>query len=243
MVVTRGDQGSIFYNKKENKFNPKKGFNTFVWDMYCEGPYKLEGEKLTEGLSGPMALPGIYNVEIITSQKNKSNTLKTEITLIKDPRVSASSKDFEDQFNLIKQVNQKLSELHKSVEVIRQNQSEISDWISRSENNENYNQIKTDGEKLIDTLKDIENLLVFTDYKGARDRLNTPVVLNVKLAGLLPVLDSADFKPTDQSYGVYTEVSNEIDEQLDKLKAMQESGLVDFQELVSNNNIPGLKNL
>ena len=68
-------------------------------------------------------------------------------------------------------------------------------------------------------------------------------MLNVKRAGLFPVLDSADFKPTDQSYGVYTEVSNEIDEQLDKLKAMQESGLVDFQELVSNNNIPGLKNL
>ena len=73
----------------------------------------------------------------ITSKKKKSNTLKTEITLIKDPRVSASAKDFEDQFNLIQQVNQKLSELHKSVEVIRQNQSEISDWISRSENNEN----------------------------------------------------------------------------------------------------------
>ncbi len=234
---------SFLPSKKENKFNPKKGFNTFVWDMYCEGPYKLEGEKLTEGLSGPMALPGIYNVEIITSNKNKSNSLKTEITLIKDPRVSASRKDLEDQFNLIQKVNQKLSELHNNVEVIRQNQSEISDWISRSENNANYNKIKSDGDKLIKTLKDIENLLVFTDYKGARDRLNNPVVLNVKLAGLLPVLDSADFKPTDQSYGVYTEVSNEIDEQLDKLKAMQESGLVDFQELVNNNNIPGLKNL
>ena len=123
---------SFLPSKKENKFNPKKGFNTFIWDMYCEGPYKLEGEKLTEGLSGPMALPGIYTVEIITSKKKKSNTLKTEITLIKDPRVSASAKDFEDQFNLIQQVNQKLSELHKSVEVIRQNQSEISDWISRS---------------------------------------------------------------------------------------------------------------
>ena len=60
---------------------------------------------------------------------------------------------------------------------------------------------------------------------------------------MLPVLDSADFKPTDQSYGVYTEVSNEIDEQLDKLKAMQESDLIDFQELVSNSNIPLLKNL
>ena len=157
--------------------------------------------------------------------------------------MTASSKDFEDQFTLIQKVNLKLSELHKSVEVIRQNQSEISDWISRSENNTNYNKVKSSGEKLIETLKDIEKLLVFTDYKGARDRLNTPVVLNVKLAGLLPVLDSADFKPTDQSYGVYTEVSNEIDEQLDKLKAMQESGLVDFQELVSTSNIPGLKNL
>ena len=74
-------------------------------------------------------------------------------------------------------------------------------------------------------------------------RLNNPVVLNVKLASLIPVIDSADFKPTDQSYGVYTEVSEEIDQQLDKLKSMQESDLVDFQDLVSKNNIPGLKSL
>ena len=73
--------------------------------------------------------------------------------------------------------------------------------------------------------------------------LNVPVVLNVKLAGLIPVVDSADFKPTDQSFGVFKEVSSEIDEQFDKLKAMQESGLADFEDLIYKSNIPGLKSI
>ena len=150
---------------------------------------------------------------------------------------------FDAQYSLLQKVNDKISELHKSVETIRKNQTEISDWISRSDNSNNYEEINEIGTNLITKLNEIEKLLVFTDYKGARDRLNNPVVLNVKLASLIPVIDSADFKPTDQSYGVYTEVSEEIDQQLDKLKSMQESDLVDFQDLVSKNNIPGLKSL
>ena len=88
-----------------------------------------------------------------------------------------------------------------------------------------------------------EQSLVFSDYRGARDRLNFPVVLNAKLAGLIPVIDSADFKPTDQSIGVFNEIGDEVDQQLDKLKAMQESGLADFEDMVDKSNIPGLKSI
>jgi len=230
-------------SKSTSVLKVTKGYNKFLWDMYSESPYKLEGDKLTAGLSGPMVVPGNYDVELQITNKSKTTTLNTSVKLLKDPRVSATENDFDAQYSLLQKVNDKISELHKSVETIRKNQTEISDWISRSDNSSNYDEINEIGTKLITKLNEIEKLLVFTDYKGARDRLNNPVVLNVKLASLIPVIDSADFKPTDQSYGVYTEVSEEIDQQLDKLKSMQESDLVDFQDLVSKNNIPGLKSL
>ena len=229
--------------KKKSDLRINKGFNEFIWDMYANDPYKLEGEQLTAGVSGPMVTPGDYNLELILTKGKKSTTLSTTVTLVKDPRVSASEKDLNDQYELLQDINSKLSDVHKTVEIVRVNQQEIKSWISRSENVENFDKIKKDGEKLIADLNDIENSMVFSDYRGARDRLNVPVVLNVKLAGLIPVVDSADFKPTDQSFGVFKEVSSEIDEQFDKLKAMQESGLADFEDLIYKSNIPGLKSI
>ena len=211
--------------------------------MYSNDPYKLEGEQLTAGVSGPMATPGDYDIELILTKGNKTTSLKTNVTLVKDPRVSASDKDLDDQYNLLQNINSKLSEIHTSVEVIRINQEEIRGWISRSENASNHEKIKNDGEKLISELNAIEQSLVFSDYRGARDRLNFPVVLNAKLAGLIPVIDSADFKPTDQSIGVFNEIGDEVDQQFDKLKAMQESGLADFEDMVDKSNIPGLKSI
>ena len=229
--------------KKKSELTINKGFNEFIWDMYANDPYKLDGEQLTAGVSGPMVTPGDYDIELILTKGKNSTTLKTNVTLVKDPRVSASDKDLDDQYNLLQDINSKLSEIHKSVEIIRINQDEIRGWISRSENVTNYEKIKKDGEKLISELNAIENSLVFSEYKGARDRLNVPVVLNVKLAGLIPVIDSADFKPTDQSIGVFKEIGDEVDQQLDKLKAMQESGLADFEDMVDKSNIPGLKSI
>ena len=229
--------------KKKSDLRINKGFNEFIWDMYANDPYKLEGEQLTAGVSGPMVTPGNYNLELTLTKGKNSTTLSTTVKLVKDPRVSASEKDLNDQYDLLQDINSKLSDVHKTVEIVRVNQEEIKSWISRSESVDNFDKIKSDGEKLIAELNDIEKSMVFSDYRGARDRLNVPVVLNVKLAGLIPVVDSADFKPTDQSFGVFKEVSSEIDEQFDKLKAMQESGLADFEDLIYKSNIPGLKSI
>ena len=76
----------------------------------------------------------------------------SNVTLVKDPRVSASDKDLDDQYNLLQNINSKLSEIHTSVEVIRINQEEIRGWISRSEKASNHEKIKNDGEKLISEL-------------------------------------------------------------------------------------------
>jgi hypothetical protein len=40
--------------KKKSDLRINKGFNEFIWDMYANDPYKLEGEQLTAGVTmGP----------------------------------------------------------------------------------------------------------------------------------------------------------------------------------------------
>ena len=69
------------------------------------------------------------------------------------------------------------------------------------------------------------------------------IPLTSKLTGLIPVIDGTDTQPTVQSFEVFEEINERIDEVLEKLRYFQEVDLIDFQELVQKHNIPTLKTL
>jgi hypothetical protein len=47
--------------------------------------------------------------------------------------------------------------------------------------------------------------------------LNFPIKLNNKIAALQGIVESADVKPTEQTYSMFRTLSNRLDEQLGKL--------------------------
>ena len=103
--------------------------------------------------------------------------------------------------------------------------------------------IKKAGDKIIDALNEIENLIGSAGL-GFGALMSLPEIpLTSKLTGLIPVIDGTDTKPTDQSFGVLEEINERIDEVLEKLRYFQEVDLIDFQELVEKHNIPTLKTL
>jgi hypothetical protein len=55
--------------------------------------------------------------------------------------------------------------------------------------------------------------------RSSQDPLNYPIKLNNKIAALMGVIESADNRPTDQTYQVFDELSKELDAQLTKMNA------------------------
>ena len=227
-------KGNIIRNFNNIKTNT--GLNRFIWDMNHNAA--ISG--FQNAPNGPMALPGKYNFELKIKRDNIENSLSTLITLIKDPRAKASDADLQEQFDLLNSINSKYSELSENVNVAKINQAEISEWISRAKSNKNYDVIKKSGDKIIQSLNEVENLLISDDQGNPAQGVNKPLDLGIKLRGLIPVINSTDFKPTDQSQEVFIEIKDEIDEVLEKLRYFQEVDLIDFQELVEKNNIPRL---
>jgi len=223
------------YLTLNNTLKINVGTNRFIWDMnHNQAVLDEDGSP-----SGPMALPGDYNVELKITKGKKETSLSGSIKLIKDPRVKASDSDLQEQIDLLFAINKKYFELYSNSQVIKINQAEISEWISRAESNKNYDVIKKAGDKIIDALNDIENSLI-PSGNNLRAKLTKPIVLGLKLIGLIPVINSTDFKPTDQSQEVFAEIKDEIDGVLEKLRYFQEVDLIDFQELVEKNNISRL---
>ena len=223
------------YSTSNNNMKINVGVNRFIWDMnHNQAVMDEDGSP-----AGPMALPGDYNVELKIKRGKNEISLSGSIKLIKDPRAKASDSDLLEQIDLLFAINTKYADLYSNVQVIKTNQAEISEWISRAESNKNYDVIKKAGDKIIDALNVIESSLI-PSGKNLRAKLTKPIVLGLKLTGLIPVINSTDFKPTDQSHSVFIEIKDEIDEVLEKLRYFQEVDLIDFQELVEKNNIPRL---
>ncbi|MDP7195361.1 MAG: hypothetical protein QF864_04110, partial [SAR202 cluster bacterium] len=224
------------YSTANNNMKINVGANRFIWDMNHNNAVPNEAGSPP----GPMALAGDYNIELKIKRGKKETFLPGSIKLIKDPRTKATDSELKEQFDLLTSINTRYSELSEHVKVVKTNQAEISEWISRAETNKNYDVIKKAGDKIIDALNEIENLIGSAGL-GFGALMSLPEIpLTSKLTGLIPVIDGTDTKPTDQSFEVLEEINERIDEVLEKLRYFQEVDLIDFQELVEKNNVPRL---
>jgi 5-methylcytosine-specific restriction endonuclease McrBC GTP-binding regulatory subunit McrB len=67
------------------------------------------------------------------------------------------------------------------------------------------------------SLSDIEGEIYQVRLQSSQDPLNFPIKLNNKIAALQGIVESADVKPTEQTYSMFRTLSNKLDEQLGKL--------------------------
>src|SRR4029079_6689742 len=66
-------------------------------------------------------------------------------------------------------------------------------------------------------LSAIEGEIYQVKLQSSQDPLNFPIKLNNKIAALQGIVESADVRPTEQSYSVFRTLSNQLDEQLGRL--------------------------
>jgi hypothetical protein len=214
------------------------GMNRFIWDMRYPPANKVPGDKTTEDrvVSGPIAPPGRYTVVLKCSGIEKSKTFE----IIKDPRVEASQKELEDQFNLLLSIRDRLSETHDSINRIRSICSQVNEWTQRAIGHSSETLVTEAAKKITEKLSAIEIELIQTEYQGARDRLNLPTRLNSKLSEITSVVSAGDFAPTRQSYEVFQAVSDEIEPHLVTLQNTIDGDVKDFDNLVQELGIPAV---
>jgi len=65
-------------------------------------------------------------------------------------------------------------------------------------------------------------------------------MLNAKLHNLISVIAAADERPPQQAYDVFAYLSEETDEQLDKLDSILGESIADFNSAVQAANVPAV---
>ena len=213
------------------------GMNSFWWSMnYPAGP-KMVDTKFHDRPGGPLALPGAYTVRIAVGDWS----MEQPFNLVRDPRVSTSQRDLKAQFDLMTDIQNKLSEIVDGVNASRAIKKRLADWDSRLAASDlaakDVNKITSATSRLVKKLDKVEGELVQKELTSFGDALNYREMLFEKLSGLPPVVRSADTKPTQQSHDVYEKLAGQADKQLAALQALIDGDLAKINDQLAKLDI------
>jgi len=222
---------------KERRVPANAGVNRFVWDTRYPPARHVPGDKTTEDrLRGPLAPPGDYSVSITVGGESQTESFE----IVKDPRVLATDDDFKAQFDLLIEIRNRLSEVHDSINTIRGLKRQADEWTRRTRDHSAADAVASAASSLKDKLSAIEEELIQTQYRGARDRLNLPTKLNVKLAEITNVVAAADFAPPQQARDVLVDVGARITPHIERLTEVIETDAAEFENLVHELELPAI---
>lgn len=232
------------YNSQNNKggddtstcisLPAEAGMNSVVWDMHYPPSNVIVDEDPEDNQIRPLAPPGSYSVTL----SSQNSTMEHVFALLKDPRVTATQKDFEEQFSLLIKIRDKLSELHNAVSRIRSIRSQVDIWVTRAKEESRQTELMEMSCPLKETLDAIEEELVQTESRTNMDWLHLPTRLETKLLAIATVVGGADSAPTKQSYQVFHQLCELIDIQMNALQELVATELPRFSTLLQDQRIP-----
>ncbi len=213
----------------------KKGMNRFTWDMRYAGAKDFPGLIMWAGNTrGPQAPPGRYAVRLTANGVTKTQ----EFEIRRNAAVKgATDADLQEQFALAKQISGKVSAAHEAVVRIRSIKDQIAERAGKSTDA----RVKAASQQLTEKLTGVEGEIYQHRNRSSQDPLNFPIRLNNKLAALQGIVESGDYKPTDQSYAVFKDLSSRLDRQFASLDLIVKTDLAAFNKLLVGKKLAAVK--
>jgi hypothetical protein len=203
------------------------GMNNFSWDLRYPGATTFDGMIVWSARPsrGPKAPIGDYKVRITAGDYIETHNFKIKM----NPNLKGiTEKDLQEQFNLASKIRNKTSLANETVIKIRDIKSKLSDAKNKISNS-NYKKTVIPFLHKISTIE--ENLYQVKNQSG-QDPLNFPIKLNNRLASLRRSMENGDAKPTDGAYKVFSELSKELEQHLEKLNQIISSDFPKVNQLM-----------
>ncbi len=237
IMEMNGDIIQTFSNKSKDRatqLKVSKGGNRFVWNMRYSGYKTFPGLVFYSSPNiGPKAVPGKYKARLTAN----GQVTEQEFEIVKDPRVPTTQQEFQDQFDFLSKVRDKVSEAHQGILDIRKIKTDLN-YVKTKVDEKPENQNLLDAmKKFQDDLTVIENNIHQTKNQAQQDPLNFGIKLNNRLAFLMYEEGTGDYPPTQQAEQVRVELSKQIDDELNKLNTLIDNNVPAINEMIKEKGI------
>ncbi len=197
-----------------------QGLNRFTWNLRYPDASRFAGMIMWSGsTSGPVAPPGTYSVRLTVGDKSET----VPLTLLKDPRSTATAADIEEQFALALQIRDRTTEANDAVRTIRNVKAQLA--ARQKEAGPRGTALERLARPFVTELSTVEGEIYQVRNESSQDPLNYPIRLNNKIAALAGVVSSAESKPTRQSLEVFRILSDSLTMQTTRLQRALDGSL------------------
>jgi hypothetical protein len=216
----------------------KEGMNRFAWDLRYNDPIQIPGAFYSgTGPKGPLALPGDYQVKMTVDGKSRTVSLKVVI----DPRNRGSEPALQKQFALSTQVNDHISQLHQTVNEIRDLRAQIKTLHNRFSDDERLKGALAAADDLEKKMSDVEKEVIQVNMKGSEANLAFPSMLNERFDAFSHTIDTGDSnEPTKSQLDVFQTLRQQLNDQLAKWSQIKSQDVAKVSDMIKGANLPGL---
>ena len=199
----------------ETRLPAAAGMNRFAWDLRHSDPVQTPGAFYPGNPpTGPLALPGTYQLSLIAGGRTVSATLEIR----PDPRVKVSTDDLRKEFDLASRVASRVSDLHNSVNEIRDLRAQILVLRKRAGDGPSMAPLLAAADAVEKKMAPIEQDLIQVKLQSSEGTLAFPTMLNEQLYYLAYAVDAADAAPSKPLYDSFDLLSRRLDADLVKWK-------------------------
>jgi photosystem II stability/assembly factor-like uncharacterized protein len=225
--------------KKQPRIPKAAGINRWVWNLRYPDATKIEdddvaNELVESGIAGPQVPPGSYRVRLTVGDQTYEQPFEVQ----RDPRVEVTDADMQAQFELLRQVQARLSDTHAAINQLRAVRKQAEAWLARSRDKDAMAAVQQAAQALVERAKPIEEELIQVNAKSRGDSLNFPIKLNGKLSSLSGAIASGDGAPTAASRQVFEDLSRRVQTQLDQVGEVLATEVAFLNQSISNANVP-----
>ena len=212
----------------------RAGLNRFAWNLRHPDASAFEGMILwAGGVQGPLALPGTYRVRMAVDGQPAGTQ---SFTVRKDPRSPATLADLRQQFALLVQIRDRLSEANDAVKTIRHVKYELRDRERRLRGADSAAFARLAAE-VAQRLSIVEDSIYQTRNRSGQDPLNYPIRLNNQISALAGVVASTEARPTTQAREAFRMLSSRLDEELGRMRRVLDESLPRANEMLRRANL------
>ncbi len=209
--------------------------NRFVWNLRYPGAVRVPGNKTAgEASEGPYVLPGYYQVRLTVGDQQATEFFE----VVNDPRVQTSLADLTAQQAALFAIRDKISAAHQAVIRLREVREQVEAWRKRAGDQA---AVAAAAGEILDQLAAIEDKLILPGDQKVTYGLIVRTRLNAQLASVIPVIASADAKPTAAALAVAQQYSDQIDEQIERLNGVLTGEVEELNGLIRAAGLPAIR--
>jgi photosystem II stability/assembly factor-like uncharacterized protein len=226
--------------KPKKEIKVEAGLNRFVWDLHYQGSSRVPDYYLWEykdGVHGPLALPGKYQVRLTVEAKSQTAPLELKL----DPRVNVSHADLQKQFDLLIQIRDELSHVYEAVNQIQDVREQVNGLKKRLPDSSGTKSVLNAAADLDQKLISVRDELSQMKITSNESSLAYPQRVDSKLAFLAIVVgEGSDSAPTESQYTVFDKLKKQADESLAEWAEIRKTDLAEFQKMMAGQNIQAI---